>query len=207
LLLEEEEKRGVMQMIEVYIDGASEPVNPGGIATYGFVIYRDGERIDSGCGRVEEKNTSNNVAEYAALIRALEKIVERKISNERIIFRSDSELLINQLNGAYAVRAPRIVPLFERVKVLVAELESLGNRLQFAWIPRELNQEADALSIQAYEEFCEAHPEVIRRYDKYLATEKQKQFMRKLGITFSKWISKRAASKLIDEKLEELRSR
>ena len=188
-------------MIEVFVDGACEPVNPGGIATYGFVIFRSGERVESGSGAVEKEDTSNNVSEYTAVIQALKRLLECGIRDEQVVFRSDSELLVNQLNGLYAVRATRVMPLYEEAKALAARLEALGNRLQFVWIPRELNGEADAQSKQAYEEYCAAHPEVVQRYAGYLATEKQKQFMRKLGITFPRWISKREASRLIDERL------
>jgi ribonuclease HI len=188
-------------MMEVFVDGACEPVNPGGIATYGFVIFRSGERVESGFGTVEKEDTSNNVAEYTAVIQALKRLLERGIRGEQVVFRSDSELLVNQLNGLYAVRAPRVVPLYEEAKALAARLEALGNRLQFFWIPRERNGEADELSKRAYQEYCAAHPEVVQRYAGYLATEKQKQFLRRLGVSFSSWISKREASRLIDERL------
>lgn len=188
-------------MIEVFVDGACEPVNPGGIATYGFVIFKDGQRVEVGSGVAEAEETSNNVAEYTAVVRALGALLRLGIRGERAVFRSDSELLVNQLSGRYAVRAPRIAPLFEEAQRLISQLRSSGVEIRFAWIPREENQEADALSKQAYEEFCASHPGTVQRFARHLATEKQKQLMRRLGIPFSKWISKREASRLIGERL------
>jgi len=51
----------------------SEPINPGGVACYGYVIYRDGVKLDEGYGVVDHPNPSNNVAEYAACIKRHQK--------------------------------------------------------------------------------------------------------------------------------------
>jgi ribonuclease HI len=188
--------------IEVFVDGACEPVNPGGIATYGFVIYRDGERVESGSGVAEREDTSNNVAEYTAVVQALMRLLERGTKGEQIVIRSDSELLVNQLSGLYEVRAPRVVFLYAEAKSLMAELESRGNELQFLWIPRELNEEADALTRQAYEEFCTENSSTLAQYSEHLATKKQREFMARLGIPVPPGCSKRTASRLIEERLE-----
>ena len=63
-------------MIEVYFDGACEPVNPKGIATYGYVVYRNGKKIREDCGLVGiGQGATNNIAEYTALIKALEYLI------------------------------------------------------------------------------------------------------------------------------------
>ncbi len=62
-----------------YFDGLCEPCNPGGVATWGYVLKRDGETIEADSGIACEPfsgNASNNVAEYSALIRLLERCVE-----------------------------------------------------------------------------------------------------------------------------------
>src|SRR5512137_2298452 len=60
-------------MISIYFDGLCRPRNPGGVATYGYVIYRDGEKIKSGYGVVGSgPGMTNNVAEYSALKQAAE---------------------------------------------------------------------------------------------------------------------------------------
>ncbi|MBI3022946.1 MAG: ribonuclease H, partial [Thaumarchaeota archaeon] len=59
-------------MIEIYVDGLAEPANPG-TGTYGFVVYRNGEKIGEGYGPAGEQVT-NNYSEYFALVRALTSI-------------------------------------------------------------------------------------------------------------------------------------
>jgi ribonuclease HI len=75
--------------------------------------------------------------------------------------RGDSQLVIRQLNGEYAVKSPRIAPLYARVK----ELLRFFHNVKLEWVPRELNAEADALSRAAYEEFLREHPEALRVYN------------------------------------------
>lgn len=60
-------------MIIIYFDGLCEPRNPGGIATYGYVVYKDEKVIKKGCRAIGEgQGMTNNVAEYSGLKRALE---------------------------------------------------------------------------------------------------------------------------------------
>lgn len=196
--------------IKIFVDGACEPINPGGIATYGFVIYRDGDKIAENAGVVDSQDTSNNVAEYSAAIEAFKWMLANELYDERIILRSDSELLINQLNGLYAVRARRVRPLYGELQRLIGEIKrSISQRrlpnIVFEWIPREENEEADALSKRAYRDFCAENPEVLKRYANHLATDKQRELMLKLRIPVFDGISKRMASRLIHMRLVELK--
>lgn len=151
-------------VLVVYFDGLCEPVNPGGVAAYGFVVYRDGERLHAGRGVAGAgylgSEATNNVAEYTALVKALEWLVENGFAGEELVVRGDSQLVIKQLKGEYAVRSSRITPLYARVKELLRFFPSV--RLE--WVPRELNAEADALSREAYEEFLREHPEASSFY-------------------------------------------
>ena len=193
-------------MIEVYFDGACEPRNPGGVATYGFVIFREGKRIYRGfgvvgCGALGD-DVSNNVAEYTALIKALKWLLDNGYDREEIVVKGDSQLAIRQLNGIYAVRAPRIIPLYEEAVGLASKF----SKISFRWVPRELNEEADSLSKKAYREFCEKHREVVLKYYKrFFATSKQLAFIERLGGDPDPFMSKREASKLIDRLLREKR--
>ncbi|KUO42993.1 MAG: hypothetical protein APU95_02585 [Hadesarchaea archaeon YNP_N21] len=189
-----------MTEVEVHVDGSCEPVNPGGIASYGYVIYKDGKKIASNSGVVEGGPTSNNVAEYWAAIKALEWLKDNGFAPEEVVLRSDSSLMINQLEGRYKVRAWRILPLYQNLQKLLADFK----KIRFEWIPREENEEADALSKQAYEDYVSSHPEVLRNYSKYLATERQREMMEKLGIPFSPAISRGMAARLINEKTRKL---
>ena len=129
-------------MIEVWTDGLCEPINPGGTCCIGYVIKRDGRTIDKGSELIGRgKDMTNNVAEYSALIRALEKIRRLGLEQEKIVARSDSSLLVSQMKGEWKVKKPRIRPLYEKAKELAHGID-----ITFEWIPREENREADKLS-------------------------------------------------------------
>ena len=188
-------------MIEIYFDGACEPINPKGIATYGFIICKNGKKIGQDKGLACEpfsSKSSNNVAEYTALIKALETVKNKKL-DKKIIIKGDSQLAIRQMQGIYSVNAPRIIPLYNKAKKL-----AMGLDIKFEWIPREKNEDADYLSHKAYEEYIDKHPEARKTVEKYCATEKQKEYMDKLKIKYDKYISKREASRLISRKLKSM---
>ncbi|MCU0631314.1 MAG: formate/nitrite transporter family protein, partial [Methanoregulaceae archaeon] len=66
-------------MITIYFDGLCRPKNPGGVATYGYVIYKDGENVKSGCGVVgagAELFTGNNLIVMAWMDR---KVTTRQV--------------------------------------------------------------------------------------------------------------------------------
>lgn len=92
---------------------------------------------------------TNNVAEYTAAIKAVEKA--KSLGFRRLDIRGDSQLAIKQMNGVFAVRSPRIVPLYRRLCQLVQ-----GLNVTFDWVPREQNEEADQLSKKAFREIAEA---------------------------------------------------
>ena len=78
-------------MITLFFDGLCRPKNPGGVATYGYVIYQDGKKVRSGSG-VTGSGTgmTNNVAEYSALKHAAEW-VGRHGGDDEIVIRGDSQ--------------------------------------------------------------------------------------------------------------------
>ncbi len=76
-------------MIICFIDGCCEPCNPGGIASYGVVVLRDGLLIHEASRLFmpipgKEKETSNNVAEYSALRYLLKWLISQNLNNEPI---------------------------------------------------------------------------------------------------------------------------
>lgn len=129
-------------MIEVYTDGLAEPTNPG-IGTYGFVIYRDGRKIDEGYDLVGN-NVTNNYAEYEGLIRALMRLLSH--AGEEVVVKSDSRLLVNQMTGKWTIKKGQYVEKYAEARKLAEKFGSL----KFEWIPREKNVEADTLSRLAY---------------------------------------------------------
>ena len=137
-------------MIEAYFDGLCDP-NPGGVATYGFVIRKDGKKIHEGhglAGKPKSPQATNNVAEYTGLIKALEWLLDQKSSGP-IVVRGDSDLIIKQVKGEYKVKSPLLAPLHGQAVDLVEQLP--GTRLE--WIPRERNADADRLTNLAYAEY------------------------------------------------------
>jgi len=133
-------------MIEVWIDGSCYPVNPEGTACAGYVIKRKGLTIAKGSKIVGKgKGMTNNVAEYQALITAIEEIRKRQLHNEEITINSDSQLLVNQMNGNWKVKSQLLYPLYREAKKRVATYN-----LKIKWIPREQNEEADEMSRIAF---------------------------------------------------------
>ncbi|MGI9951955.1 ribonuclease HI [Moorellaceae bacterium AZ2] len=143
----------------VNCDGLCEPVNPGGTACYGWVAYRGREKIGEGYGVVcSGPEATNNVAEYTAVIKALEWLLKNGFAGENIEVRSDSQLCMYQLQGFYAVRSPRILPFYQKAVSLARKF----GKVHFRWVPRELNEETDAPSREAYASFSAARPDPVR---------------------------------------------
>ena len=123
----------------IYTDGASRG-NPGEAGIGVVVVTAAGEpvaEIADYLGRA-----TNNVAEYTALQVGLEKA--RELGARRIEIRSDSELMVRQVNGQYRVNNEGLLPLFREVAALLRRFEQVTVR----HIPRERNRRADALANQ-----------------------------------------------------------
>lgn len=189
----------------VYFDGACEPKNPGGVGTYGYVIYIDNIKIREDYGIVCEPNPdcTNNVAEYTALIKALEWLVSNDYSEmcSELIIHGDSQLVIKQIEGKYSVKSSRILPLYEKV----LELLSKFHHVIPAWIRRDVNVEADKLSKRAYEEYMDNHPELVEKFRKYLATPKQIELLKAFKIEHHRYISRFEASRILHKILKRIR--
>lgn len=127
-------------MLIIFTDGASLG-NPGPMGI-GIVIYKDKFRIEE-LSEYIGKGT-NNVAEYTAVVRALETVHE--IGAIDVHIKSDSQLIVRQLNGEYKVKDPKLRPLKRRIDILCK-----GLRVSFEHIPRDKNEEADALSKEGAE--------------------------------------------------------
>lgn len=93
--------------------------------------------------------TTNNVAEYTALVRGLELVKALPAGKRRgvptLVVRSDSELLVRQIQGLYRVRNEKLKPLYVKAMALLNAMP--GAKVEH--IPRELNAEADALANRA----------------------------------------------------------
>jgi ribonuclease HI len=124
----------------VNVDGASRG-NPGE-ASYGFAITdKQGKVVHKDCGYIGR--ATNNVAEYTAVVKALEFALQKKI--ETIEIRSDSQLLVRQLKREYKLKSENLRALHERCLDLLT---------RFKWyeihhIPRAQNKIADKLANEA----------------------------------------------------------
>ena len=124
----------------IYIDGASQG-NPGPSALGLVVLNSDRNLIYPDASYLEDHKT-NNFAEYQAIIRALELAVEKGV--QELVLRSDSEFVIKQLRGESKVKSSDITDLFQAVQSLSKKIP----RINFQYIPREENEQADALANQ-----------------------------------------------------------
>ena len=124
----------------VHTDGGARG-NPGP-AAIGVVICDEGKKIIQEFGKTIGE-TTNNVAEYTALIYALQEALILKA--ESIKVKTDSQLLARQLNKIYKVRNANIAGLYNQAVHLLSAFKevSIDN------IPREENQGADKLATQA----------------------------------------------------------
>jgi ribonuclease HI len=122
-------------VLTINIDGASRG-NPGP-AAFAYVIRRHGHPV------IEEAAclppTTNNSAEYTALVRALERAA--KLGSERVLIRSDSELLVKQMNGQYRVKNPDLQVLYVQAK----KLSQHFGEVKIVHVRREDNVRADEL--------------------------------------------------------------
>jgi ribonuclease HI len=150
--------------IQVYFDGLCQPVNPGGIACYAFLIKTDGKTVYKERGLAAEpfsRGATNNLAEYTALVKALEWLVANRQSGP-VRVKGDSKLVISQMRGEFRVRNKGIVPLFQKAAVLKNKFPDIT----FQWIPREENKEADRLSEEAYNNAFLDDPKLLDRIGK-----------------------------------------
>ena len=150
----------IFLLIEVYFDGLCQPVNPSGIACYAFVVKRDGRTVHSDYGVAGEPfspESTNNVAEYTGLAKALEWLIAQSLNSCKVVVKSDSQLVVNQLTGTFKVKGKRIIPLYRQVLLLKSEFAEI----EIKWVPREQNREADRLTNIAYNKALQENPEYL----------------------------------------------
>jgi ribonuclease HI len=123
----------------IYCDGGARG-NPGP-AAIGAVVLDPSTDPPTRLATVSERIgvATNNVAEYRALVAALE--AAREFPARRVRVRADSQLLVRQLEGRYRVKQQHLRPYYERALELLSEYEDV----ELTHVPREQNTEADAL--------------------------------------------------------------
>lgn len=140
--------------VVIHTDGASRG-NPGP-AAIGVVIAEPGGRVLVEFGEALAP-TTNNVAEYTAVVRALERATE--LGARRIQVMMDSQLVVRQLNGSYRVKHRDMLPLYRKVLELIQVFEQVS----FEHVPREENIEADRLANQALDGGSQTNESIVAR--------------------------------------------
>ena len=131
--------------LSIYCDGGARG-NPGP-AAIAFVVWQDGKIIHRFSRKIGK--TTNNVAEYQAVIAALEwRSQQSAISSQQltISFYLDSLLIVNQLNGIFKIKNSFLKKLTVKIKNLEKELKV---KIDYHHITRSKNKIADALVNQA----------------------------------------------------------
>jgi ribonuclease HI len=129
-----------LQTVEPYklaFDGCSKG-NPGR-AGAGAVIYEGAKEVWADARYVGDRET-NNVAEYTGLIMGLHEALRRGIT--RLLVQGDSELIVKQMKGEYAVRSDNIRSYYETAKGLAQQFKWV----EFRHVYRTHNKRADELS-------------------------------------------------------------
>ncbi len=137
-----------MKNITVHTDGGARG-NPGP-AAIGYVIEGLADQAISAGQKIG--STTNNQAEYRALIAALVQLSERDLVGATVSIYLDSELVVKQMLGEYRVKDVGLRELSEQAQTLVKSLESRNCQLDLSAVPRSQNKEADWLVNQALDD-------------------------------------------------------
>jgi ribonuclease HI len=129
-----------LRRLTVYTDGAARG-NPGPAGAGVYIEDECGESVDEVSRYLGE--TTNNVAEYCALLVGLERA--GTLGANVVEIRSDSELMIRQMTGKYRVRDPRLQTLHRQARAL----ERSFKQVDYLHVRREKNREADRLANRA----------------------------------------------------------
>lgn len=178
-----------MEPLVVHFDGLCQPLNPHGIACFGFVVRHGEEVLRAEHGLAAEpfsEEATSNVAEYMGAIRAMEWVVEQGLHDRAVKVHGDSRLVIDHLSGLTPSRSPRLRPYAERARALARAFA----KLEFAWIPRAENIDADALTEAAYVEQLERNEEFMRRARAFLCTPQEIAALQRRGIPTKPYLSR-----------------
>lgn len=124
------------KVLTLFTDGGSRG-NPGPAASGFILLDQDGSTVHE-----EGKYlgiTTNNVAEYTALVLGLEKALHLKA--KIIEIKMDSELIVKQMKGEYRIKQPHLLEIADKVRKLLDKFE----KFSFTHVRREYNKQADRM--------------------------------------------------------------
>lgn len=126
-------------VFEIYTDGGA--INNPGPAAIAFVVFSGKKLVFKFSQSIG--SSTNNFAEYTALVNALEWVKNQAFGiGTKIFFFSDSRLMVNQVNGLFKVKNSDIRNFILKIRVLEQEI---GAPIIYKNIPREENSLADSL--------------------------------------------------------------
>jgi ribonuclease HI len=155
------------EVVTVRFLGQCLPRNPGGIACYAYIIRnKEGHLLHESCGLAADPNSppsTNSMATYTALIRALEWLIKIGYSNDIIKVYGNSKLVISQINEGEvaAIRSStnenniskNTLPLFMKVMKLKSKFYYISFELNNENDDRHIDhKEVEELSVLAYVE-------------------------------------------------------
>jgi ribonuclease HI len=127
----------------LFVDGAARG-NPGPAGAGAVLFDPSGKKVAQDNRYLGE--TTNNVAEYQALLLGLELALNLGAKNLHVS--ADSLLVVQQLKGAYQVKAPHLSPLWQQVRKTLQKFDACA----ISHVDRSLNHEADRLANQAIDQ-------------------------------------------------------
>jgi ribonuclease HI len=130
-------------VLEIFTDGASRG-NPGPASVGVYFRQKGGAGLAEYCETIGM--TTNNVAEYRAVVAALEICRDWKAKKVHLFM--DSELIVRQIHGTFRVKSPDLRPLYQQVQFLIKELKEF----KVTHIKRAQNSHADALTNKALDQ-------------------------------------------------------
>ena len=133
----------------LYFDGSAKPNPSYDYAGCGWqLVDHRGREIDRGGKRIyswelnnNTGNVTNNEAEYCGLIEGLKAAIQEGVRRIKVL--GDSKLVVEQINGNWACRSDRMIPLWREAKEL---LEDEFQSYDISWIDRSENEVADELA-------------------------------------------------------------
>lgn len=125
----------LLEDAKIYTDGGSRG-NPGNSASAYVICKMDGTVVEKSGSYIGM--ATNNQAEYFGFLRGLERA--RELGINKIHLFSDSQLVVNQMNGVYKIKNQELLPIYQDTKAVADGFE----RITFNYVPRELNKTADA---------------------------------------------------------------
>jgi ribonuclease HI len=130
----------------LFFDGASKG-NPGP-SGYGYHIISSLLTEDIKNSKHIGHQT-NNIAEYTGLLSGLAKLKELITKQSVITIKGDSLLVVNQVNGVWAINKPQLIVLHKQITDMLRELRDQGHIIVISHVPREQNSVADRLASTA----------------------------------------------------------